>query len=204
MAEYLEITPGNIRPEHEKIIINILNNDGVIAYPTDSGYALGCLVGFNKAQKRIQEIREFGKTHNFTLMCQDLSEIAIYSYIDTPAYRFLKRHTPGAFTFILKASNKVPKLMQNKAKKTIGIRVSEHPVPRDLSRIIKAPFLTASLILPGDINPLTNAEDIESNLSEQIDLILDCHYCGYEPTTVLDLTQTPIKVIRQGAGLIEE
>ena len=204
MAEYLEIIPGNIRPEHAKIIDGILNKDGVIAYPTDSGYALGCLMESSKAQKTIQEIRGFDKTHNFTLMCKDLSEIALYSHIDTPAYRFLKRYTPGAFTFILKATNLVPKLMQNKAKKTIGIRVSEHQVPRDLGQIIRSAFLTASLILPGETSPLTNADDIESNLGEKIDLILDCHYCGYEPTTVLDLTETPAKIIRQGAGIIEE
>lgn len=203
MSEYIEITPGNIRPEQEKIIYKTLSNDGVIAYPTDSGYALGCLMDSNKARKKIEKIRGFTDQHNFTLMCKDLSEIAIYSYIDTPTYRFLKRYTPGQFTFILKASNKVPKLMQNKNKKTIGIRVSEHPVPKDLSRIINGPFLTASLILPGDLSPLTDADDVQEHLNNEIDLIINCHYCGYEPTTVVDLTQTPIEIIRQGAGELE-
>ena len=202
-TEYLEITPGNLRPEQEKIIKQTFEKDGVIAYPTDSGYALGCKMGSTSAQKRIQLIREFSERHNFTLMCRDLSEIAKYAFVNTPNYRVLKKFTPGAFTFILPATSEVPKIMQNKTKKTIGIRVSDHPAAADLCTILGKSFLTVSLILPNKSNPLIDAEEVQEHLNEQIDLILDCHYCGFEPTTVLDLTEAPIKILRKGAGIFE-
>ncbi len=200
MTNHMIITPGNINPEQHKTILDTFESNGVIAYPTDSGYALGCKAGSIKAQERIKNIREFDSQHNFTLMCRDLSEIALYAKVDTPTYRILKKYSPGAFTFILPATQKVPKIMQNKAKKTIGIRVSEHPTPTDLCNILASPFLTVSLILPNHINPLVYADDVEEQLGDEVDLLLNCYYCGSEPTTVLDCTENPIQIIRQGAG----
>ncbi len=200
MTNHVIITPGNINPEQHKAILDAFENDGVIAYPTDSGYALGCKAGSIKAQERIKEIREFDSHHNFTLMCRDLSEIAQYAKVDTPTYRLLKKYSPGAFTFILPATQKVPKIMLNKSKKTIGIRVPTHQTPLDLCNALGSPFLTVSLIMPGDINPLIDADDVEQALGDEVDLLLNCYYCGHEPTTVLDCTESEIKIIRQGAG----
>lgn len=181
-------------------VCDCLKKDGIIAYPTDSGYALGCALGAKKALDRISKIRGLEKHHNFTLICRDLSEIAHYARVDTSAYRLLKRCTPGAFTFILVASREVPKLLQNKSKKTIGIRVPTHPIAHAIADEMGESFTTSSLILPGAKTPLVYPEDVETAIGEDVDIIIDGGYCGFEPTTVIDLTENIPTILRHGAG----
>ena len=200
MSKYIELNPYS---PHQKVlgeVISELNNGKVIAYPTDSGYALGCKMGLKNPIKRIQKIRQLDDTHNFTVICRDLSEISIYAKVDNPTYRLLKRCTPGSFTFILSATSKVPTLMLNKKKKTIGIRIPDHPVPLMISDALGEPMLSSTLIMPDAQSPLIYPDDVDSNLSEQVDVIIDAGYCGYEPTTVVDFTTSPPEVLRYGSG----
>ncbi len=200
MSKYIELNPYSPHQQVLTDLINEIQNGKVIAYPTDSGYALGCKMGSKKPIKKIQQIRQLDDTHNFTVICRDLSEISVYAKVDNPTYRVLKRCTPGGFTFILSATSKVPDLMLNKKKKTIGIRIPDHPVPLLITDALGEPILSTTLILPGDEAPLIYPEDVDSNLSDQVDIIVDAGYCGYDPTTVVDFTSFPPEVLRYGGG----
>jgi len=202
VAEYLEIHPKNPQVRLIRQAANIVREGGVIAYPTDSCYALGCHVGDADALERIRRIRQADKNHHFTLVCRDLSEIAKYAQVDTPVFRLLKAHTPGPFTFLLPATRETPKRLQHPKRRTIGIRVPDHPVPHLLLAELGEPLMSSTLLLPGEETPLTDADQIRDRLDSVLDAILDGGHCGIEPTTVVDLAVSPPVILRQGKGQI--
>jgi tRNA threonylcarbamoyl adenosine modification protein (Sua5/YciO/YrdC/YwlC family) len=174
----------------------------VIAYPTDSCYALGCHVGDKDALERIRRIRDADKHHNFTLVCRNLTEIGRFAQLDTWQFRLLKAHTPGPFTFLLPATRETPKRLQHPKRRTIGIRVPDHLVPHLIMAELDEPIMTSTLLLPGDAEPLTDGEQIRERLDHVLDAVVDGGHCGIEPTTVVDLSVSPPVVLRQGKGLI--
>ena len=201
MSQLIKLDSYGNQHDALKCIIDTLNKGGVIAYPTDSGYALGCKLGLKKPLDKIKKIRNIDTKHNFTLICKDLSEISHYAKVDNVAYRLLKRCTPGSFTFILEAKKIIPDLMLHKSKKTIGIRVSDHYVPLILSATLEQPLLNTTLIFPGESTSITYEDDIiNKNNADLIDIIVVGDYCGYESTTVIDLSVTPYNIVRQGSG----
>jgi tRNA threonylcarbamoyl adenosine modification protein (Sua5/YciO/YrdC/YwlC family) len=200
VAEYLELHPRDPQPRLIRKAAEIVRAGGVIAYPTDSCYALGCHIGDKDALERIRRIRDADKHHHFTLVCRDLAEIGRYARVDTPQFRLLKSATPGPFTFLLPASRETPKRLQHPKRRTIGIRVPEHRVPHLLLAELAEPLLSSTLLLPGDEEPLTDGEQIRERLEHQVDAVLDGGHCGTEPTTVVDLTVTPPVILRQGKG----
>lgn len=200
MARVLEIHPDNPQLRLVKQVVACVRDGGVIVYPTDSAYALGCMVGNKAALESIVRIRQVDKGHNFTLVCRDLSEIATYARVDNSSYRLLKAHTPAPYTFILKATSEVPRLMQHPKRKTIGIRVPAHPVVAAILGELDAPLLSSSLIMPGEQEPLFDIEDIQARLGHQVDLIVDSGFCGREATTVVDLEEGVPSILRLGKG----
>lgn len=200
MADLFEIHPTHPQQRLVDRAVMILHEGGVIVYPTDSGYALGCHMGDKKALERIRKIRGLGPRHHFTLMCRDLSEIALYAHVDNPAFRLLKAHTPGAYTFILQATKEVPKRVQQQKRKTIGIRIPNHQIALDLIEGLGEPMLSTSLILPDEEYPLSEAHEIQDHLDSQVDLIIDGGATGREPTSVVGLTSGVPEVLREGAG----
>ena len=199
MGQYLPVHP--VTPEHHflTVIIDSLKEGAVIAYPTDSGYALGCKMGMKQPLERICKIRDLDEHHNFTLICRDLSEISTYAKVDNYTYRALKRCTPGGYTFILNASSEVPRLLLSK-RRTVGIRIPDHQIALSIAEALGEPLLSTTLILPGDTEPLIYPEDVEERLGNQVDIVIDGGYCGYEPTTVVDLTGPQPIIKRQGSG----
>ena len=200
MSQYFTLHPVNPQLRLIHRAVDILRAGGVLVYPTDSCYALGCLVGDKDAMERIRRIRAADKDHNFTLVCRDLSEIATYARVDNPTFRLLKAHTPGPYTFILPATREVPKRLQHPKRKTIGIRVPDHAVPRALLTELGEPLMSSTLILPGDDSPLTDPEEMRARLEHQVELVMDGGPCGLEPTTVVDLSGETPKVLRTGRG----
>lgn len=176
----------------------------VIAYPTDSGYALGCKLGMKTPLVKISKLRQLPKDHHFTLVCRDLSEIAQYAWLDNSDYRLLKRCTPGHFTFLLKATRKVSFLMSRKGKKTVGIRIPKHEIPLALSAQLNEPLVSTSLILPGQTDPLVDPDEVIDQLANLVDVIIISDYIQVEPTTIVDLNSfsEPV-IIRQGAGKVD-
>ena len=203
MSEFYQIHPDNPQQRYIDKAVDIINSGGVIVYPTDSGYALGCHIGDKAAMARIRAIRQVDAKHNFTLVCRDLSEIALYAKVDNTAYRLIKNHTPGAYTFILKASKEVPQRLRNPKRKTIGLRVPDNHIAMALLGTLGEPLMSSTLILPGENMPLTDPYDIRDTLEDRLDLIIDGGYCGIEPTTVVDLTGEVAVVTRQGLGSSE-
>jgi tRNA threonylcarbamoyl adenosine modification protein (Sua5/YciO/YrdC/YwlC family) len=200
MSEYIEVCAYSLQDEKISIIKSYLDKGGVVAYPTDTGYALGCKIGLNKPLEKIKRIRDLDDKHHFTLVCENLNEISKYAHVNNRIYRTLKRCTPGAYTFILDATKKVASLMSQKTKKTIGIRISEHPVSIVLNKIMGEPIISTTLILPGSDNVLYDAEDVCSVLSNEVDCIIDCGYSGVGPTTVIDLSDGQSEIIREGVA----
>jgi tRNA threonylcarbamoyl adenosine modification protein (Sua5/YciO/YrdC/YwlC family) len=177
-----------------------VRNGGLIAYPTDSCYALGCHIGDAAALERLRRIRGADRHHHFTLVCRDLSEIGRYARIETWQFRLLKAATPGPFTFLLPATRETPRRLQHAKRRTIGIRVPDHPVPRMLLTELGEPVMSSTLLLPGDALPLTDGDQIRARLEHQLDAILDGGHCGIEPTTVIDLAVSPPVLVRAGKG----
>ena len=200
MSQFLPIHPDNPQPRLLRQAIEVIRQGGVVVFPTDSSYALGCLMGDKDAMERIQRIRRLNDKHNFTLMCRDLSEIANYAIVDNINYRLLKMLTPGPYTFILKASREVPRRMQTPKRKTIGLRIPDHIVTQALLQELNEPLMSVTLIMPDEHLPMTDPYQIEVMLGNQVDLIIDGGFCGQEPTTVLDLMADPPEVMRQGKG----
>jgi len=203
MSQFFQIHPLNPQIRLIRQAVEIIRNDGLIVYPTDSSYALGCHVGDKRGMERIRRIRNLDNRHNFTLMCRDLSEISTYAKVDNSSYRLLKSLTPGAYTFILKATHEVPRRLQNPKRKTIGIRVPDHPVAQALLDELGEPLMSSTLILPGKDMPETDANDIRELLERDVDLVIDGDFCGIEPTTVVDLVDGIPQVIRQGCGSVD-
>src|SRR5688572_7588410 len=198
MARVLAIHPVNPQLRLIRQAVECIRGGGVVVYPTDSAYALGCAVGNKAAMETIVRIRQVDNKHNFTLVCRDLSEIATYARVDNASYRLLKAYTPGAYTFILKATSEVPRLLQHPKRKTIGVRVPAHPVVDALLAELNEPIVSSSLIMPGETEPLFDLEDIEKKLAHQVQIIIDSGFCGREATTVIDLETGVPEVIRAG------
>lgn len=198
MVRVLAIHPVNPQLRLIRQVVECIREGGVVVYPTDSAYALGCAVGNKAAMETITRIRQVDNKHNFTLVCRDLSEIATYARVDNASYRLLKAYTPGAYTFILKATSEVPRLLQHPKRKTIGVRVPAHPVVDALLAELNEPIVSSSLIMPGDVEPLFDIEDIASKLAHQVEIIIDSGFCGREATTVIDLETGVPEIVRVG------
>ena len=204
MAKLIEMHPIDPQPHRVSMVARIIKSSGLIAYPTDSSYAFGCHIGDKKAIDRIRQIRRMGKNHNFTLVCADLSEISVYARIDNWAYRLIKSLTPGPYTFILLATREVPRMLQNPKRRTIGLRVPDHPLVQAMLNVLQEPIMSSTLTLPGDEMPLTDPLDIEERIGHQIEAIIDCGPTGFEPTSVLDLSSGEVNVLRVGRGDVSQ
>jgi tRNA threonylcarbamoyl adenosine modification protein (Sua5/YciO/YrdC/YwlC family) len=202
MSQLFELHPHNPQLRLIRQAVAIVRAGGLIVYPTDSCYALGCHIGDKDALERVRQIREADRHHHFTLVCRDLSEIARYARVDNRQYRFLRAHTPGPFTFLLAATRETPRRLQNPRRRTIGIRVPDHPVPQLLLAELGEPLMSSTLLLPGDAQPMTSAREIRDRLQHQVQAVLDGGNCGVEPTTVIDLDVDPPTVVRLGKGQI--
>jgi tRNA threonylcarbamoyl adenosine modification protein (Sua5/YciO/YrdC/YwlC family) len=200
MSELLELHPKNPQLRLVRRAVDAVRAGGVIVYPTDSCYALGCALGDKSAMATIQRIRQTDKNHHFTLVCRDLSEIARYARVENWQYRLLRACTPGPYTFILQATREVPRRLQNPKRRTIGIRVPGHPVPLLLLQELGEPLMSSTLSLPGDLYPLTDAREIYARLRDDVAIVLDGGNCGLEPTTVVDLAGGAPVVVRLGKG----
>ena len=200
MSHYLEIHPDNPQKRFIKQSVDIIHKGGVIVYPTDSSYALGCHIGDKNALERLRRIRKMDAKHNLTLVCRDLAEIATYAKIENADYRLLKSLTPGPYTFILPATGEVPRRLMHPKRRHIGIRVMDHPVVNALLDELGQPLMSCTLIMPGEEFPVTDAEDIRAQLEKHVDLIIDGGHCGIEPTTVIRLTDGIPEVQREGKG----
>ena len=197
---HLELHPINPQLRLIRQAVELLRTGGVIAYPPDSCYALGCHIGDKEALERIRRIREADRHHHFTLVCRDLTEIARYAKVDTRQFRMLKACTPGPYTFIMEATRETPRRLQHEKRRTIGIRVPDHEVPRLMLAELGEPIMSSTLMLPGDDQPLNDGAEIEARLANRVDALLDGGSCGLEPTTVVDLATWPPVVLRQGRG----
>jgi tRNA threonylcarbamoyl adenosine modification protein (Sua5/YciO/YrdC/YwlC family) len=200
MAQFFQIHPENPQVRLIRQAVSIIQEGGVVIYPTDSSYALGCHIGDKGAMERIRRIRKVDDSHNFTLVCRDLTEISHYAKIDNQDYRLLKNLTPGPFTFIHKATKQVPRRLMHPKRKTIGIRVPDNEIVRALLQELGEPIMSTTLILPGDEMPLTDPYEMRDLLDYQVDLIVDGGYCGFEPTTVVVMTDHQPEVVRAGKG----
>jgi tRNA threonylcarbamoyl adenosine modification protein (Sua5/YciO/YrdC/YwlC family) len=200
MSQFFTVHPVNPQARLVHRGVEILRNGGVVIYPTDSCYALGCLLGNKDAMDRIRELRAAGKDHNFTLVCRDLSEIATYARVDNPTFRLLKAHTPGPYTFILQATHEVPRRLQHPKRKTIGIRIPDNVIAQAILGELGEPLMSSTLILPGDDAPLTDPEEMRSRLEHQVDLIIDGGPCGFQPSTVVDISTGLPHIVREGRG----
>jgi tRNA threonylcarbamoyl adenosine modification protein (Sua5/YciO/YrdC/YwlC family) len=200
LAQYFELHSQNPQLRLIRRAAEIVRNGGLIAYPTDSCYALGCHIGDAAALERLRRIRGADRHHHFTLVCRDLSEIGRYARIETWQFRLLKSATPGPFTFLLPATRETPRRLQHPKRRTIGIRVPDHPVPQLLLSELGEPVMSSTLLLPGDELPLTDGDQIRARLEHQLDAILDGGHCGIEPTTVIDLAVSPPVLVRAGKG----
>ena len=200
MAFLLAIHPQNPQTRLVRQAISALLDGRVVAYPTDSCYALGCLMGDKEAMERIRRIRKADKQHNFTLVCRDLSEIARYARVDNSQYRTLKAFTPGPYTFVLEATREVPKRLQNPRRRTIGIRVPDNAIVRELLAELGEPIMSSTLLLPGDEQPITDAQEIKHRLDHEIDVVIDGGPGGLEPSSVIDLSGAGPVIVRRGKG----
>jgi tRNA threonylcarbamoyl adenosine modification protein (Sua5/YciO/YrdC/YwlC family) len=200
MAQFFQIHPDNPQPRLVRRAVEILLEGGVVVYPTDSSYALGCQLGEKGAMERIRRIRRLDDKHNFTLLCRDLSEITTYARIDNQAFRLLKSLTPGAYTFVHEATKQVPRRLLHPKRKAIGIRVPDHAICLALLGELNQPILSTTLIMPDAEQPLTDPYDMRELLDKHVDLIIDGGFCGLEPTTVVDMTTEPPTLVRRGKG----
>ena len=200
MSQYFVVHPVNPQTRLISQAVGILRQGGVIVYPTDSGYALGCMMGDKSALEKICRIRQLEDEHNFTLLCNDLSELSVYAKIDNTAFRLIKNNTPGAYTFILKATKEVPRRLMNEKKKTIGIRVPTNNIAQALLTELGEPLMSSTLILPGQVLAEADPEEFRGQLEKVVDLIIDGGTQGAQPTTVIDFSDDEPKVVRFGAG----
>lgn len=203
MPQFFSLHPEHPQPRLIRQAAEIMRRGGLVAFPTDSAYALGGLTGDADLLQRIRRIRGVGDRHHFTLMCRDLSEIAKYARVDNAQYRLLKAVTPGAYTFILEGTKELPRKVLHPKRKTIGLRVPDHPVVAALLADLDEPILTSTLLLPGDDHPLSDADEIRERLGKQVELVIEAGYCGPEATTVIDLTSGVPELVRAGRGDLE-
>lgn len=199
-SRYLEIHPKDPQLRLIRQAVEIIREGGVVVYPTDSCYALGCHLGDKTAMERIARIRQTDRHHHFTLVCSDLSEIANYARVSNTQYRTLKAFTPGPYTFILPATKETPRRLQNEKRKTIGVRVPDHPVPTAILDELGEPIMSSTLILPGDEHPMTDPHEIQERLLHLVDAVIDSGNCGLEPSSVIDLAGPAPVIVRRGKG----
>ncbi|WP_372862292.1 L-threonylcarbamoyladenylate synthase [Spongiibacter sp.] len=204
MSQFFQIHPENPQSRLIKQAADIVRNGGVIVYPTDSAYALGCHLGDKAALERVRAIRRLDDKHNFTLLCRDLSELGNYARVDNSAFRLLKNLIPGPYTFILRATPEVPKRLHHPKRKSVGLRVPDNQICLDLLAELGEPLMSVSLILPGDELPMTDPYDIRDTLGNQVDLVIDGGYCGMEATSVIDLVDDVPVVVRRGLGDVSQ
>ncbi|WLQ14858.1 L-threonylcarbamoyladenylate synthase [Hahella aquimaris] len=200
MSQFFQIHQDNPQARLVRQAVEIIHSGGVIVYPTDSGYALGCAIGDKSAADRIKGIRRLDDKHNFTLVCRDLSDISTYAKVDNSTYRLLKNHTPGAYTFILTATSEVPRRLLHPKRRQIGIRVPDNRIAQALLEELGEPLMSSTLIMPGEDMPMTDPYEIRQMLEHAVDLIIDGGFCGMEPTSVVDLTDDTPVILREGAG----
>ena len=200
MSQFFQIHPDNPQPRLIKQAAQILHGGGIVALPTDSSYALVCHLDDKNAVERLRKIRGVDDKHHLTLLCRDLSEIAVYAKVDNRQYRLLKAATPGPYTFILEATKEVPRRLSHPSRKTIGLRVPEHTIAHALLEELGQPLLATTLIPNGEVLPMNDAEEIRALLEKQLDLVIDGGSCSLEPTTVVDLSGDAMVVLREGRG----
>ncbi|MBL4798050.1 MAG: threonylcarbamoyl-AMP synthase [Oleispira sp.] len=200
MSQFFQIHPENPQARLVKQAVEIIQKGGLVVLPTDCAYILVCHIGDKSAMERVKALRELDDKHNYTLVCRDLSELSSYAKVNNATYRQLKQHTPGAFTFILDATKEVPKRLIQPKKKTIGMRVPDNAILLAILEELNEPLMSTSLIMPGDELPLSDPYEIRQMLEHSLDLIIDGGYCGFEATTVLDLTGEEVVLLRQGVG----
>jgi tRNA threonylcarbamoyl adenosine modification protein (Sua5/YciO/YrdC/YwlC family) len=200
MSQLFHIHPENPQKRLIHQACEIIRRGGLIVYPTDSGYALGCHIGDKGAMDKIRRIRQLDDDHNFTLVCRDLSELSLYSRVNNAVFRMIKAHTPGAYTFVLPATKEVPRRLQHPKRKTIGLRVPDNTIALALLEELNEPLMSSTLIMPNEDMPMTDAEDIADVLGKQVDLVIDGGFCGAEPTTVIEFIDDMPEVIRFGLG----
>jgi tRNA threonylcarbamoyl adenosine modification protein (Sua5/YciO/YrdC/YwlC family) len=204
MSQFFSIHPDNPQQRLVRQAVDIIKDGGVIAYPTDSAYALGCHMGDKKAMARIRRIRRLDDSHNFTLVCRDLSEISTYAKFGNSVYRLLKAHTPGPYTFILPATGEVPKRLMQAKRKTIGIRVPANPIALGLLDELAEPMMSVTLIMPDEDLPLTDPWEIRDTLGYEVDLVIDGGFCGFEATSVIAFEDDVPVVVREGKGSVDD
>ena len=204
MTQYIELHPDNPQQRLISQAVAIIRAGGLIVYPTDSGYALGCHIGDKKALDRVRQIRKLDNKHNFTLVCRDLSELANFARVDNASFRVIKNHTPGPYTFILRASPEVPKRLQHPKRKTIGIRVPDNQIALAVLEELAEPLMSTSLIMPGESVTLVEEDEIYKQLNGRVELIIHGGHVSDVPTTVVDMTDGFPQVLRHGAGNPEE
>ncbi len=203
-ADWFELHPENPQKRLLNQVAERLRAGAVIAYPTDSCYALGCHLGDREAAERLRRIRKFDRHHQFTLMCRDLSEIATYARVDNTQFRLLKRLTPGAYTFVLEATKELPRRIAHEKRKTIGIRVPENVIAQSLLETLGEPLISCTLQFPGEDDPVSDPQEWRAQLQRDVDIVIDGGNCGLMPTTVLDLTDGAVQLVRQGKGDVSD
>lgn len=201
MSQYFEIHPENPQIRLIRRAVEIIRNGGVIVYPTDSSYAIACHIGDKSALDKIRRIRQLDDKHNFTLVCQDLTQVSNFAKIGNDAYRLIKALTPGPFTFILIATREVPRRLQHPKRKTIGIRIPDHPVAQLLVSELNEPLFSSTLILPGEDYSLADPYEIRNRLEHELDLVIDAGIIDYQPTTVIVFSDSGPEIVRQGKGI---
>ncbi len=200
VSQFFQIHPENPQPRLIKQAVEIIRKGGVVIYPTDSAYAMGCQIGDKNAIERVRHLRKLDKNHNFTLLCCDMSQLGLYAKIDTGTFRLLKAHVPGPYTFILNATREVPRLWMHEKRRTIGRRVPDHPIMLALLEELGEPLMSVSLILPGDDEPMTDPYEMRQRLEHHVDLIIDGGFGGLKASTVINLAEGEPEVVRVGCG----
>ena len=200
MADYFDVHPVDPQPRAINQVVELLRDDALIAYPTDSGYALGIQLGNRDGLDRIKKLRQLDDKHHFTLVCRDFAQLGQLVHLSNAAFRAIKSATPGPYTFILPATGEVPKRLMHAKKRTVGVRIPDHPVVRALLEELGEPLLSSTLLMPGEIEPMTDGWRVQDELDHWLDAVIDAGACGSEPTTVVDFSDGPPLITRVGAG----
>src|ERR1700753_2199795 len=200
MARYFDIHPANPQPRSIAQVADLVRGGGVIAYPTDSCYALGCQLGNADGIKRIRAIRQLDERHHLTLVCQDFAQLGQFVFVPNPVFRAIKASTPGSYTFIVPATTEAPRILQHPKKKTVGVRIRQHGVAQAGLAELGEPLVSSTLLLPGRDEPMTQGWEIAEQLENAVDAVIDSGDCGTEPTTVIDFSQPQPVIVRSGAG----
>ena len=200
MARYFNVHPVDPQPRAISQVVKLIRNGGLVAYPTDSCFALGCQLGNSDGLRRIREIRDLDDKHHFTLLCRDFAQLGQFVHVSNAAFRLIKASTPGSYTFILPATKEVPRRLLQPKKKTVGVRIPQHAVAQALLAELQEPLLSSTLLLPHEPEPLTHGWEIKERLDHVVDAVVDSGDCGTEPTTVIDFSQDEPQIVRRGAG----